>query len=74
MNKVKNNNAYKGYTYKNIYNYYLDSSHEIVGLSAIEYKDDSYISITNVRYDILNDELITTPIDGYNSEVSTIWS
>ena len=56
--------------YKYIHNYYLDSSHEVVGLSAIGYKDNSYISIINVRYDILNDELITTPINGYNSVVS----
>lgn len=44
--------------------YYLDSIHEVVGLLAICYKDNSYISIINVRYGIPNDDLITTPIEG----------
>lgn len=70
LDVFKNNDAYRGYTYKNIYNYYLDSIHEVMALSAIGYKDNSYISIINVRYDTVNEELITIPIDGYNSVIS----
>ena len=70
LDVFKNNDSYKEYTYKNIYDYYLNSTHDVVDLSAIGYKDNSYISIINVRYDIANDELITTPIKGYDSVVS----
>ena len=70
LDVFKNNESYKGYTYKNIYNYYLDSTHKVVVLSTIGYKDNSYIFIINVRYDIPNDEIITTPMDRYNSIIS----
>ena len=51
-----NNDTYKGYTYNKKYNYYLDSLHDDVGLTAIGYKDNSYISFSYLIYsDSLDD-------------------
>ena len=47
-------------------------STDITTLNVFKNNDayKGYISIINVRYDIVNEELITTSIDGYNSAVS----
>ncbi|MCR4880179.1 MAG: hypothetical protein K5906_04415 [Bacilli bacterium] len=63
----KNDSKYKGYTYKNKINYYIDTEKVVVGLSSIGYKDNNYISLIHIRYDTLNDELVSLPIEGYNS-------
>ena len=63
----KNDDKYKGYIFKNKINYYIDTEKVIVGLSSIGYKDGNYISLIHIRYDTNNDELVSLPIEGYNS-------
>lgn len=63
----KNDDKYKGYIFKNKINYYLDTEKVVVGLSSIGYKDSNYISLIHIRHDALNDELVSLPIEGYNS-------
>ena len=38
-----------------------------MGLSSIGYKDGNYISLIHIRYDVDNDELVSLPIERYNS-------
>ena len=60
LDVFKNDTRYQGYTYKAKINYYGDLSHEKVVLTTIGYKENNYISINRLIYDIPSSSLDET--------------
>lgn len=63
-------NEYNGYHFNKTIYYYIDSSLDVIGVSTIGFKNNEYISLIHVRYDINFESMIDDPIKGYISEIN----
>ena len=64
----KSDSRYTGYSYMKKNNYYIDNELEDIALNAIGYKDNSYISITSLSYNVISHSIDDS--DAYISSTS----